>query len=586
MPSDQLASAAADTSGKTGAADAAGAAGAAGETDAAGAAGETGAAANVDRQGKRDPAWPQQVEIFDTTLRDGVQFEGISASPQDKLKVAHQLDRLGIHWIEGGWPGSNPKDEEFFARANTELKLQNATLVAFGSTRRPRGRVDVDQTLSALLSAGTSTVCIVGKSWDYHVTETLRQPLEEGVAMVRDSVEFLKAAGLRVFFDAEHCFDGYKRNPEFTLRVLEAAAVAGADCLVLCDTNGGTLPHEVTQTVSEIVSHFDGVQIGMHTQNDTGCAVANAVAGVCAGATHVQGTVNGYGERTGNCDNTVLVPNLTLKMGIETVPPECLKQFTSVAHHVAELLNMPHQHEQPYVGTSAFAHKAGLHTSAIARRSDSYEHIDPASVGNTTRFLLGDLSGRASVELKAKELGIEIAPADMASVVEELKRLEHAGYHFEVADASLELLLLRSSGASLNYFDIESFRVVVTRDPNRQFDTEVTLRIKTEAGTSKLRETVGKGDGPINALDNAFREIMSSIYPELGEVRLTDYKVRVLDNDRGTEAKTRVLVDSANSEHSWTTIGVSENIIEASWLALRDSFVYALHRAGYQPGTC
>ncbi len=543
---------------------------------------DSGAMPAVDRSARRDPSWPEKVEIFDTTLRDGVQFEGISASSHDKLKVAQQLDRLGVHWIEGGWPGSNPKDEEFFSRAASDLKLQHATLVAFGSTRRPRGRIDVDETLQALLSAGTSTVCIVGKSWDYHVRETLRQPLAEGIAMVRDSVEFLKGEGLRVFFDAEHCFDGYKRNPEFTLQVLEAAATAGADCLVLCDTNGGALPHEVSQVVTEIVSHFDGVQIGMHTQNDTGCAVANAIAGVVAGATHVQGTVNGYGERTGNCDNTVLVPNLTLKMGIETVPAQCLEQLTVVAHHVAELLNMPHQHQQPYVGTSAFAHKAGLHTSAIARRPDSYEHIEPALVGNVTRFLLGDLSGRASVELKAEELGIKIAPADLAGVVDELKQLEHAGYHFEVADASLELLLLRASGESLSYFDIESFHVTVVRDSNRQFDTQATLRIKTGPGLKDLKETVGKGDGPVNALDNAFREIMSDIYPELDEVHLTDYKVRVLDNDRGTEAKTRVLVDTADSNHTWTTIGVSENIIEASWLALRDSFIYALHRYGHR----
>jgi len=406
-------------------------------SDPADASTEPGSSAPLVREGERDPAWPERVEIFDTTLRDGVQFEGISVSPDDTPKVARQLDALGIGWIEGGWPGSNPKDEEFFTRAATELRFQHATLVAFGSTRRPRGRVDDDQTLAALVAAGTSTVCIVGKSWDYHVTEALRQPLSEGVAMVGDSVEFLKGEGLRVFFDAEHFFDGYKRNPEFALQVLEAAAVNGADCLVLCDTNGGSLPHEVETIVREVVGHFDGIQVGMHTQNDTGCAVANAVAGVVAGATHVQGTVNGYGERTGNCDNTVLVPNLTLKMGIETVPRECLSRFTSVAHHVAELVNMPPQNQQPYVGASAFAHKAGLHTSAIARRPDSYEHVDPAAVGNSTRFLLGDLSGRASVELKAAELGIEIDKAAMADVVDELKRLEHAGYHFEVADASV-----------------------------------------------------------------------------------------------------------------------------------------------------
>ena len=544
-------------------------------SDPADASTEPGSSAPLIREGVRDPAWPERVEIFDTTLRDGVQFEGISVSPDDKLKVARQLDALGIGWIEGGWPGSNPKDEEFFTRAATELQLQHATLVAFGSTRRPRGRVDDDQTLAALVAAGTSVVCIVGKSWDYHVTEALRQPLSEGVAMVGDSVEFLKGEGLRVFFDAEHFFDGYKRNPEFALQVLEAAAVNGADCLVLCDTNGGSLPHEVEMIVREVVAHFDGVQIGMHTQNDTGCAVANAVAGVVAGATHVQGTVNGYGERTGNCDNTVLVPNLTLKMGIETVPRECLSRFTSVAHHVAELVNMPPQNQQPYVGASAFAHKAGLHTSAIARRPDSYEHVDPAAVGNSTRFLLGDLSGRASVELKAAELGIEIDKAAMADVVDELKRLEHAGYHFEVADASLEMLLRRAAGQTFDFFKVESFKVLVERGREAEFDTEATLRIVVDGDR---RVTVGEGDGPVNALDNAFRQAVRDDYPELDAVRLTDYKVRVLDADRGTEAVTRVLIDSTDGETVWTTIGVSENIIESSWLALRDSVIYALMR--------
>tara|TARA_B100000519_G_scaffold76120_1_gene65549 strand:- start:2874 stop:4517 length:1644 start_codon:yes stop_codon:yes gene_type:complete len=529
----------------------------------------------LDRQGVRKTEWPEKVEIFDTTLRDGVQFEGISVSSDDKLKVARQLDHLGVHWIEGGWPGSNPKDEEFFRRAAQELNLNTSTLVAFGSTRRPKGRVDEDQTLASLVEAGTSTVCIVGKSWDYHVTEALRQPLDEGVSMVGDSVEFLKSEGLRVFFDAEHFFDGYKRNPEFSLRVLEAAAVQGADCLVLCDTNGGALPHEVEGIVREVVKHFSGIQIGMHTQNDTGCAVANAVAGVLAGATHVQGTINGYGERTGNCDNTVLIPNLSLKMGIETLPSGHVERLTSVSHHVAELMNMPPQHQQPYVGTSAFAHKAGLHTSAIARRPDSYEHVDPASVGNRTRFLLGDLSGKASVELKAEQLGIELQDKEMVDVVEEMKRLEHEGYHFEVADASLEIMLRRAAGEKFDYFDVESFRVLVERGQDREFDTEATLRIVV--GDERMI-TVGEGDGPVNALDNAFRKAVSGIYPELAGVHLTDYKVRVLNTDRGTGAVTRVLVDSADSDATWTTIGVSENIIEASWLALRDALIYALHR--------
>ena len=345
----------------------------------------------------RDPRWPEAVEIFDTTLRDGVQFEGISVTVDDKLRIVEQLDRLGVHWIEGGYPGANPKDEEFFRRAAKELSLTASTLVAFGSTRHAKGGVDDDPTLRTLVEAGTSTVCIVGKSWDYHVTEALRTTLDEAVAMVSDSVRYLKAEGLRVFFDAEHFFDGYKRNPEFALRVLEGAAVAGVDALVLCDTNGGSLPHEVEPIVAEVVRHFDGVTVGMHTQNDTGCATANAIAGVVAGATHVQGTINGYGERTGNCDLTQLVPNLTLKMGIATLPEGRMELLTSVSHHVAELVNMPLLNQAPYVGTSAFAHKAGLHTSAIARSPDSYEHVDPTAVGNGTRFLVSDLSGKATV---------------------------------------------------------------------------------------------------------------------------------------------------------------------------------------------
>jgi 2-isopropylmalate synthase len=393
--------------------------------------------------------------------------------------------------------------------------------------------------------------------------------------MVRDSVEFLKTEGLRVFFDAEHFFDGYKRNPEFALQVLEAAAIKGADCLVLCDTNGGSLPHEVEKIVAEVVSHFGDIQIGMHTQNDTGCAVANAISGVLSGATHVQGTINGYGERTGNCDNTVVIPNLSLKMGIETLSQAGIERLTSVSHHVAELMNMPPQHQQPYVGTSAFAHKAGLHTSAIARRPDSYEHVDPASVGNSTRFLLGDLSGKASVELKAEELGIKIDDRALAGVVDELKELEHQGYHFEVADASLELLLLRAAGETFNYFDVESFRVVVERGRDSTFDTEATLRIVVD---NERILTVGEGDGPVNALDKAFRNAVIDVYPELDQVRLTDYKVRVLETEKGTGATTRVLIDSADGEISWTTIGVSENIIEASWLALRDALIYALYR--------
>jgi 2-isopropylmalate synthase len=544
---------------------------------------------SIERLGRRDPSWPEAVEIFDTTLRDGSQFEGIALTADDKLRIAEQLDHLGVHYIEGGWPGSNPRDDEFFARARAgELDLHTSTLVAFGSTRRPKGRVDADETLANLVGAGAPIACIVAKSWDYHVLEALRTTLDEGVAMVAESVAHLAAQGLRVFVDFEHFFDGYKRNPEFALRVAEAAAVNGAEVLVLCDTNGGSLPHEVQAVTADVVAMFDGVTVGMHTQNDTGCAVANAVAGVLAGATHVQGTINGYGERTGNCDLTTFIPNLTLKMGIRTLPEGGLGRLTAVSHHVAELVNLPPVLSQPYVGASAFAHKAGLHTSAIARRPDAYEHVEPSLVGNGTRFLVSDLSGRATIELKAKELGLELDGPQMKVVLEQLKTLEHAGYHFEAADASLELLMRRATGWSNPWFDLESFRVMVEHRPGQQaalernplghydgVETEATVKLRI--GDERIIAT-GEGNGPVNALDSAFRRAVGDRFPILAAVRLTDYKVRIIDSSQGTGAVTRVLIDASDGEQRWTTIGVSENIIEASWQALSDSIQYALLR--------
>jgi 2-isopropylmalate synthase len=540
----------------------------------------------VDRSPRYDPSWPAAVEIFDTTLRDGAQFEGISLTVEDKLAVAQALDDLGVHWIEGGYPGANPRDEEFFRRAASELTLHNASLVAFGSTRRPLGRSDDDPTLRTLVQAGVSTACIVGKGWDYHVRTALRTTLEEGVAMVGDSVAFLRAAGLRVFFDCEHFFDGYKRNPEFTLRVLEAAAVNGVDCLVLCDTNGGCLPHEVEPIVADVVRHFGGLQIGIHTQNDTGCAVPNAIAAVTAGATQVQVTMNGYGERTGNCDLVQLVPNLTLKMGIETLPPGHLERLTEVSRRVAELVNLPHQNQLPYVGQSAFAHKAGLHTSALARRPDSYEHVDPAQVGNGTRFLVSDLSGRATMEFKAKEWGLDLDPVQLGTVLEQLKQLESAGYHFETADASLELLMRRATGWRPEHFELESFRVTVEHRPGVTSDlignplghasgieTECTIKLRVDG--ERLIAT-GEGNGPVNALDAAFRAAVGDRFPALARLVLTDYRVRVLNTEGGSGAVVRVLVESTNGERKWTTMGVSENIIEASWQALVDAVNYAL----------
>jgi 2-isopropylmalate synthase len=544
----------------------------------------------ISRSARHDPSWPESVDIFDTTLRDGSQFEGIALTADDKLKIAHQLDLLGVHYIEGGWPGSNPRDDEFFRRAAAgELDLGVSELVAFGSTRRPKGKVDDDPTLANLIEANTPICCIVAKSWDYHVIEALRTTLDEAVAMIADSVEYLVANGRRVFVDFEHFFDGYKRNPEFTLRAVEAAAVAGAETLVLCDTNGGSLPHDVESATRVVVEMFPEIVVGMHTQNDTGCAVANAIAGVRAGATHVQGTINGYGERTGNCDLTTFVPNLSLKMGIRTLPDGALERLTGVSHHVAELVNLPPNDALPYVGRSAFAHKAGLHTSAIARRPDAYEHIDPAAVGNGTRFLVSDLSGRATIELKAKELGLELDGAQMAAVLDELKELEHVGYHFEAADASLELLMLRATGWRNTYFSLESYRVTVEHRPGQKtalemnplghydgVDTEATIKIFFD---DERVVATGEGNGPVNSLDAAFRSAVGGRFPQLDHVKLTDYKVRILDSSLGTGAITRVLIDAADGDRRWTTIGVSENIIEASWQALSDTMIYALRTA-------
>jgi 2-isopropylmalate synthase len=522
-----------------------------------------------------------RVQIYDTTLRDGSQLEGISLTVDDKLRIAEQLDWLGVDFIEGGWPGSNPKDDEFFARIGSELTLSTSELVAFGSTRRVKGRVDDDPSLAHLVASGAGVACIVGKCWDYHVTEALRTDLDEGVAMVADSVEFLAAEGLRVMFDAEHFFDGYKRNPEFSLRVLEAAAMAGAECLVLCETNGGSLPFEVEQIVGEVVDYVDTL-VGVHLHDDAGCGVANALAGVRAGAGQVQGTINGYGERTGNCNLTTIIPDLTLKMGVETLPEGRMERLTSVAHHVAELVNITPDPQQPFVGSSAFAHKAGLHTSAIARRPDAYEHVDPEVVGNGTRFVVSELAGKSTLELKAKEIGLEIDGQELATVVERLKTLEHEGFHFEAADGSLELLMRDATGWHQDYFELESWRVAVEHRAPEDGSTGPDGATVTCEATVKVRVgehriiTTDEGNGPVNALDKALRKAIGEIYPALEDLHLTDYKVRVLDTQRGTGAVTRVLIDSTDGADTWSTIGVSENVIEASWQALADSVVYGL----------
>jgi len=522
----------------------------------------------------RDPGLPEAVEIYDTTLRDGAQLEGISLTVDDKLRIAEELDGLGVHFIEGGWPGANPKDIEFFERAAHELRCERSNLVAFGSTRRPRGKVDDDPTLRNLLDAKTSTVCIVGKSSAYHVTEALRTSLDEGEAMVADSVRFLHDAGVRVLFDAEHFFDGWKDDPEFSLRVLEAAAEQGCETLVLCDTNGGALPHEVEAIVREITRHFrDDVKVAVHLHDDAGCGVANALAGVRGGAVQVQGTINGYGERTGNCNLTTIIPDLTLKMGVRTLPPGRMARLTSASNRIAEIVNFAPNPQAPYVGSSAFAHKAGLHVSAITRRKDAYEHVDPEAVGNGTRFVVSEMAGKAAVDLKAKEIGIDLDGPALTSVIDELKRLEHEGYHFEAADGSLELLMRRAAGWVQPFFELESYRVIVSEGEELRHDTEAI--VKLVAGGERVMR-IGEGNGPVNALDAAVRDAIGARFPELAKIHLSDFKVRVLDTAKGTGAVTRVLIDSTNGRRTWSTIGVSENIIQASWQALEDSLVYGL----------
>ncbi len=531
-------------------------------------------------------ALPSSVEIFDTTLRDGAQFEGISLTVDDKLRVAEQLEYLGVRWIEGGYPQANPKDAEFFARAPKELTLRTAELVAFGSTRRPAGKVDVDPTLAALIEAGTSTACIVGKSWDFHVLEALRTTLDEGVAMVGESVAFLKREGLRVFFDAEHFFDGYKANAEFALRVLEAAMVNGADCVVLCDTNGGSLPHEVQRITGEVVSFLgQNTAVGIHTQNDSGCAVANSIAAVLGGATQVQGTVNGYGERTGNANLMTVIPDLTLKLGVATLPEGHLERLTVVSHRVAELVNLPPHPADPFVGQSAFAHKGGLHTSALGRAGGAtYEHIDPAVVGNHTRVLVSDLGGRAGMAMKAEEFGVEIDARTSGELSEQLKTLESEGWLFESADASLELRMRRAAGWVQEFFEIESYEVTSEHLEGAASGSEEPVittraRVSLRTGGEQVRAE-GEGNGPVNALDSAVRAALTDAHPALARIHLTDFKVRVVDGGAATGAVVRVLIDSTDGDRVWTTVGVDSNVIEASWQALVDSLQFGLLHAG------
>ena len=523
--------------------------------------------------------------VYDTTLRDGAQQEGLNLSVADKLNIARQLDGLGVGYIEGGWPGANPKDTEFFRRAVSELDLQHAKLAAFGATRRAGVAAADDPLVAALRDSGASVVTLVAKSHDRHVELALRTTLEENLAMVRDTVSHLVAEGQTVFLDAEHFFDGYRANQAYALEVLRTAYEAGAEVAALCDTNGGMLPSWVGDVVGDVVSSTGG-RVGIHCHNDTGCAVANSLAAVDAGATHVQGTINGYGERTGNADLISVVANLELKLDRQVLPQGLLAEATRIAHAVAEVTNVPPASRQPYVGTSAFAHKAGLHASAIKVDPDLYQHMDPAGVGNDMRLLVSDMAGRASIELKGRELGFDLSgDRDLVTrITERVKVLESRGYTFEAADASFELLLVEEvEGHRPSYVDVESWRVITETQtgPGTEATSEATVKL-TAAGVRYV--VTGEGNGPVNALDQALRQAIGQAYPEVAKLELIDYKVRILDQGHGTDAITRVLIETSDGSSSWWTVGVGHNVVEASWEALLDAVTFGLRRAEQTTG--
>jgi 2-isopropylmalate synthase len=540
------------------------------------------------------------VEMYDTTLRDGSQQVGLDLTVEDKLRVAAALDALGVDVVEGGWPGSNPKDKEFFARAG-ELPWKNAQLAAFGATRRPNRSADGDPDLETLLVANTPIVTLVGKAWTLHVDEALRTTRDENLAMIGDSARFFVREGRRVVYDAEHFFDGYAADRGYALDCLAAAAEAGADTLALCDTNGGTLPDDIVKVVSDVLGHFPGLRVGVHCHNDSACAVANSLVAVGEGATHVQGAANGYGERCGNADLFAVIAGLELKRDHELLPPGRLGALAATAREIAELANLPFDAKQPYVGSSAFATKAGLHASAIARRPDAYSHVDPERVGNRANVLVSELAGRSNVLVKAAEMGLDLTsdPGLAAAVLDEIKTAEHRGYSFEAADASFELLVRRvaqrrsaaSSGesspqvsaaggsppqASTEWFELEGYRVVIEKSGGAD-RSEAIVRLLL--GEQRV-VAVGEGVGPVHALDQALRKALSELYPELASIHLVDYKVRILDGRAATSAVTRVMLTSADHEGEWTTVGVSDDIVTASWEALADGISYGLLRAG------
>ncbi len=514
-----------------------------------------------------------QVFIYDTTLRDGTQMEGISLSLQDKLSIAQRLDDFGVHYIEGGWPGSNPKDAEFFD-AVREMEFKNAKIAAFGSTRRRGMAVEDDPNMQTLVAAGTPVVTLYGKSWDLHVRDVIRADPEENLDMIKDSCAFMKANGKEVVYDAEHFFDGYKANPEYALLTLQAAVSGGADVLVLCDTNGGSLPWEIAEIMRTVADTFD-VAVGIHTHNDGGCGVANSLAAIDAGAVHVQGTINGYGERVGNANLCSIIPDAQLKMGRSLVDEQSLSALKDLAHYVAEIANLPHDTHAPFVGDSAFSHKGGTHVAAMRRNPESYQHILPELVGNVQRSVVSELSGRGNILDKAAEYGIDVDNEAAVNVLMQIKQLESEGFAFEAAEASMTLLIQRMNPDYTPPFKLLDFNSWINVRNDVGMSSTATVHIEID-GEDVL--TAAQGNGPVNALSMALRKALFTRYPHLEAIHLADYKVRILDGENGTEARTRVLIDfiDQSSDQRWTTVGASTNIIKASWLALADSYEFAL----------
>ncbi len=517
----------------------------------------------------------KQITLYDTTLRDGTQGEQVNLSAEDKLRIAHKLDEFGIQYVEGGWPGSNPKDARFFEMAR-KTTFQTTRLTAFGSTRRSQVLPEEDQNIKALLKTEVETLTIFGKSWDLHASEILGVSLDENLAMIEDTVAFLKKKNREVIYDAEHFFDGYKHNPDYALKTIKAAANGGADVIVFCDTNGGTMTHDVQRIMEEVIPHLT-VTTGIHVHNDCGLALSNSLAAVQTGVKMVQGTINGYGERCGNVDLIAVLGNLQLKMGYSCVAPESLKRMAELSHYVSEVANMPPSKDRPFVGKSAFAHKGGVHVSAIQKNPTAYEHMEPEIVGNKRRVLVSDLSGRSNIDYKTREMDIKLGGNgyDNKKIVQEIKRLEDQGYEFDAAEGSLELLIKKVTGQFEEPFTLESFRVTIEKNRSGASTSQATVKISVG---DDHEITAAEGDGPVNALDNALRKALNKFFPQIKEMGLVDFKVRVIEGSDGTGAKVRVQMQSRDARETWSTIGVSENIIEASWQALVDSVQYKLSR--------